>query len=117
MESFDSEKYSVALFLIEVLKYIDSWNLPPHNQSGGMMTHGVAPSLQGVASIVDYVLSQPKVRDLFRNITKVHADQLLTAVIASIRRPNNFSCVVTKEVLTRLTAHICFCKGTLLSNE
>jgi len=41
----------------------------------------------------------------------------MTAIVASIRRPNNFGCVVTKEVLTRLMAHICFCKGKVLSNE
>ena len=32
----------------------------------------------------------------------MHADQLLTAVIASMRRPNNFGCVVTKEVMTQI---------------
>ena len=63
------------------------------------------------------MLTQPKIRDQIRSISKVHADQLLTAVIASMRRPNNFGCVVTKEVMTRFLAHICFCKGEVLSNE
>jgi len=39
-----------------------------------MQAHGVAPNLSGVASVTEYVLSQPKVRDYFRTITKVHAD-------------------------------------------
>jgi hypothetical protein len=41
----------------------------------------------------------------------------MTAVIASLRRPNNTACVVTKEVMTRFMAHICFCKGAVISNE
>lgn len=67
--------------------------------------------------MLDYLLSQPKIRDSLRGISKVQADQLLTATIASMRRPNNSACVVTKEVMTRFIAHICFCKGDVLSNE
>lgn len=102
---------------MEVVKHIDNWNLPQHNEAQGIMTHGVAPSLHGIAAIFDYVLNQPKLRGFFRDIQKLHADQLMAATLSSIRRPNNFACVVTKEVLTRLIAHICFCKGDQIANE
>lgn len=42
LESFNCEIHSIALFLIDVLKYIDGWNLPPQKDSTGIMSHGVA---------------------------------------------------------------------------
>lgn len=41
----------------------------------------------------------------------------MLAIHTSIRRPNNFGCAIVKEVLTRFMAHICFCKGEIISNE
>lgn len=42
LESFNCEAHSIALFLIEALKYIDGWNLVPSKDVAGIMSHGVA---------------------------------------------------------------------------
>lgn len=68
LEGFNIEKHNIALFVIEVLKYVDAWNLPPAKDTQGMMSHGMAPPMQGIASILDFALSQPKVRDMFHSV-------------------------------------------------
>lgn len=63
LEGFASTGKDIAAFVIEVIRQVDAWNLQPAKETQGMMAHGLAPSLQGLASILDFALSQPKVRD------------------------------------------------------
>ena len=103
------QRFSIVQFTGEVVTQIDQWKVPQGQACG----------------ILDFILAQPSIRDLFRSSTiqKNEVSGLLDKLLQSLGNPANKDIVglvkkeksrESKEVLVRFIAHVCFCKGDIV---
>lgn len=94
------QRFSIVQFTGEVVTQIDQWKVPQGQACG----------------ILDFILAQPSIRDLFRSSTiqKNEVSGLLDKLLQSLGNPANKDNRESKEVLVRFIAHVCFCKGDIV---
>lgn len=91
LNQFDSQRFNIADFVAACIPALQE------------------NSTKSVDQLIEYILSQPKIRDLFR-LSETKADTLVDKLTSLIKMSKDLDAI---ELYTRLASHLAFCNSSI----